>query len=305
MSDVTLPGAGGAADAADGLIKETSTRDFMKDVVEESRRQPVLVDFWAPWCGPCKQLSPVLEKVVRAAAGAVKLVKLNVDDNPGIAGQMGIQSIPAVFAFVNGQPVDGFMGAVPESQVKAFVERLGGRPGGDSAEAALAAAQAASKAGDLAAAARGFADILQRDSRNAEAIGGLAHCYLKMGDLDHARTTLALAGPELADKPPIASARAALKLAEQAAEAGDVAGLSAAVEADPNNHQARFDLAIALNAAGDKERAVDALLEIIRRQRGWNDDAARRQLLQLFDAWGPTDEVTRTGRRRLSSLLFA
>jgi putative thioredoxin len=311
MSDAILPGGGdgagtdGPAGEADGLIKETSTRTFVADVVEESRRQPVVVDFWAPWCGPCKQLTPVLEKVVRAAAGAVKLVKLNIDENPGIAGQMGIQSIPAVFAFSNGQPVDGFLGAVPESQVKAFIDRLGGKPGGGAAEAALAAARVAFEAGDLTAAARGFADILQSDSQNADAIGGLAHCYLKMGDLEHARTTLALAGPELANAAPITSARAALGLAEQAAEAGDVASLQAAVEADPKNHRARFDLAIALNAAGDREGAVEALLEIVRRERGWNDEAARRQLLQFFDAWGPADEVTQSGRRRLASLLFA
>ena len=309
MSDVILPGdradAAGATGAGDDLIKETSTGDFMKDVVEESRRQPVLVDFWAQWCGPCKQLTPLLEKVVRAAAGAVKLVKLNVDEHPGIAGQMGIQSIPAVFAFRDGQPVDGFKGAVPESQVKAFIERLGGKPGGGERQAALAAAGMALDSGDPTAAARGFADILRSDSQDADAIGGLAHCYLKMGDLDHARTTLALAGPEVADKAPIAGARAALELAEQAAEAGDATSLRAAVNADPNNHPARFDLAIALSAAGDKESAVEALLEIIRRERGWNDDAARWQLVRFFEAWGPADEVTQAGRRKLSSLLFS
>ena len=311
MSDLMFPGAGdgggaeGPAGEAEGLIKETSTRSFVADVIEESRRQPVLVDFWAPWCGPCKQLTPVLEKVVREAGGSVKLVKLNVDDHPSIAGQMGIQSIPAVFAFHDGRPVDGFMGAVPESQVKAFIERLGGKPGGGEREAALAAARTAFNSGDLTAAARGFAEILQSDSQNADAIGGLAQCYLQMGDLDHARATLALAGPELTEKPPVASARAALKLAEQASEAGDITSLRAAVEADPNNHQARFDFAIALNAAGDKEGAVEALLEIIRRKRDWNDDAARKQLLQFFDGWGPMDKVTQTGRRRLSSLLFS
>jgi putative thioredoxin len=307
MSDVINTGgvAAGQAAGTDGLVKDTSTRDFVKDVIEESRLQPVVVDFWAPWCGPCKQLTPILEQVVRAARGAVKLVKLNIDEHPSIAGQMGIQSIPAVFAFHNGQPVDGFMGALPESQVKAFVERLGGTPGGDETAAALEAAKAAFEAGDVANAGRGFGAVLQADPQNADAIGGLAQCYLKMGDLDHARTTLALAGPELADKAPIASARAALQLAEQAGDAGDVAALRAAVEADPNDHQARFDLAIALNAAGDKEGAVDALLETVRRQRGWNDDAARKQLVQFFDAWGPSDEATLAGRRRLSSLLFS
>ena len=313
MSDVILPGtgvnvgsnAGSPAEQAKGLVSDTSTRDFMRDVIEESRQQPVLVDFWAPWCEPCKQLKPILEKIVHAAGGAVKLVKLNIDEHPSIPGQMGVQSIPAVFAFVDGKPADGFMGAIPESQVKAFVERLGGKPGGGQAKEALAAAQTAFEAGDLTAAARGFATVLQTESQNTDAIGGLTHCYLKMGDLDNARATLALAGPELANKAPIASARATLQLAEQAGDAGDVATLSAAVEADPKNHQARFDLAVALNAANDREGAVDALLEIIRRERNWNDEAARHQLVQFFDAWGPSDEMTLAGRRKLSSLLFS
>lgn len=304
MSETMLPAGNGAG--AGRLVKDSSTRDFKADVIDESHNQPVLVDFWATWCGPCRQLTPMLEKVVGEMRGAIRLVKINVDENQALAGQMGIQSIPAVFAFKDGRPVDGFLGALPESQIRAFVERLGAVPGGSETEALLAAARDALEAGDTAGAARAFAGVLQRDAQNAEAIGGLAHCYLEMGDLDHARTTLALAGPELADKAPVASARAALRLAEQAGQVvGELPALRARVEAEPGNHQARFDLAVALNAAGDREGAVDRLIEIMRRDRNWNDDAARRQLIEFFDAWGPRDENTVAGRRKLSSLLFS
>lgn len=307
MSDFNMQNMAPGTDPAPAgaLIKDSSTRDFMADVIEASRQQPVLVDFWAPWCGPCKQLTPVLEKAVKAAGGAVKMVKINIDEHPGIAGQMGIQSIPAVFAFKDGQPVDGFMGALPESQVAAFIKQLGGAPDAVNKAAQIEAANAAFAGGDVAGAARAYAGVLQGESQNPEAIGGLARCYLEMGDLDHARQTLALAGPAIADKAPVAGARAALELAAQSGKAGDLEPLRAKVAANPKDHQARFDLAVALNAAGDREGAVDALIEIIRRERGWNDENARKQLLRFFDAWGPMDEFTIAGRRKLSSVLFA
>ena len=300
----TNPSAQGGKDAS-GLIKDTTTRDFMADVIEQSRKQPVLVDFWAPWCGPCKQLTPVLEKAVTDAGGTVKLVKLNIDEHPSIAGQMGIQSIPAVFAFKDGQPVDGFMGALPESQVKEFIERVGGKPGQDKIALALEAAQAAFVTGDHTDDARGFAGVLQADPQNEAAIAGLARCYVELGDIDHARQTLALASPAAAERAPVSGVRAALELAEQGNKAGDLAPLRAKVDADPNDFQARFDLAIALNAANDREAAIDQLLDIVKRKRDWNDEAARKQLVTFFEAWGPMDEHTLAGRRRLSSILVS
>jgi len=316
MSDMIVPQAGNETQTPQGsqgalgrgaadFIKDTTTREFKADVMDQSRLRPVIVDFWAPWCGPCKQLTPVLEKVVGEARGAVRLVKLNIDEHPGIAGQMGIQSIPAVFAFVDGKPVDGFMGAQGESEVRAFVQRLTGARDHQQVAAVLGPAQQALDAGDLGAAARGFAAALQLEAQNPDAIGGLAQCYLKAGDLDKARSTLALAAPDIAGKPAIAGARAALELADQAASAGDIGTLRAALAADPAAHQTRLDLAIALNASGDKDGATDELLHIIRHARTWNDEAARKQLLQFFDAWGPGEEATRNGRRKLSSLLFA
>ena len=286
------------------LIKNTTTKDFLRDVVEASREVPVLVDFWAPWCGPCRQLTPILEKAVRAAKGAVRLVKLNIDDHPQIPGQMGVQSIPAVFAFQDGRPVDGFMGALPESRVNDFIARLIGDSAGDTA-ADLEAAEAALSAGDVNSAARLFGEVLQKDRENAQALAGLAKCYIKTGDLVRAEQTLALVPPAKADSAPVASARAALELARKTPAAGDIETLRAKLAADPKDPQARFDLALALNAKGDRSGALDELLAVVAKNRGWNDDAARKQLLQLFDAWGPADPSTIAGRQRLSSLLFA
>ena len=291
---------GGEAD----LIKNTTTKDFLRDVIEASREVPVLVDFWAPWCGPCRQLTPILEKAVRAAKGAVRLVKLNIDEHPQIPGQMGVQSIPAVFAFQDGRPVDGFMGALPESRVNDFIARLIGDSAGDTA-ADLEAAEAALSAGDVNSAAQLFGEVLQKDRENAQALAGLAKCYIKTGDLARAEQTLALVPPAKADSSPVASARAALELARKTPAAGDIETLRAKLAADPKDPQARFDLALALSAKGDRSGALDELLAVVAKNRSWNDDAARKQLLQLFDAWGPADPSTIAGRQRLSSLLFA
>jgi len=291
---------GGEAD----LIKNTTTKDFLRDVIEASREVPVLVDFWAPWCGPCRQLTPILEKAVRAAKGAVRLVKLNIDEHPQIPGQMGVQSIPAVFAFQDGRPVDGFMGALPESRVNDFIARLIGDSAGDTA-ADLEAAEAALSAGDVNSAAQLFGEVMQKDRENAQALAGLAKCYIKTGDLARAEQTLALVPPAKADSSPVASARAALELARKTPAAGDIEALRAKLAADPKDPQARFDLALALSAKGDRSGALDELLAVVAKNRSWNDDAARKQLLQLFDAWGPADPSTIAGRQRLSSLLFA
>jgi putative thioredoxin len=301
--DTPILSEGGVAADAD-LIKNTTTKDFMRDVVEASREVPVLVDFWAPWCGPCRQLTPLLEKAVRAAKGAVKLVKMNIDEHPQIPGQMGVQSIPAVFAFQDGRPVDGFMGALPESRIKSFIARLIGDESADAA-ADLDAADEALAAGDANTAAQAFAEALQKDAENERAAAGLAKCYIKTGDLTRAEQTLALVPPAKADSAPVASARASLELARKAANAGDAESLRAKLAADPNDTQSRFYLAVALNAKGDRQGALDELLTIIRKDRGFNDDAARKELLQLFDAWGASDPATISGRQRLSSLLFA
>jgi putative thioredoxin len=286
----------------DGLVKDTTTQTFMADVVQESMKQPVLVDFWAEWCGPCKQLTPVIEKAVKAAGGKVKLVKMDIDKHPQIAGQLGVQSIPAVFAFSKGQPVDGFMGALPEGQVKAFIERLVGPVGPSSIDTALAEAEDALAAGDTATASRLFAQAYEEDPDNVKAIAGLARAATDAGELDQARATLSLTPKGHESDPPIAGARAALELAEQAASVGDLSGLLKEVAANPANHQARFDLALGLAAAGRREEAVDHLLDIVRRDRGWSEDGARKQ---FFEAWGPMDESTISGRRKLSSVLFS
>jgi putative thioredoxin len=290
---------------ADALVKDTTTQTFVKDVIEESKRQPVLVDFWAPWCGPCKQLTPIIEKVVKAAKGKVKLVKMNIDEHPAIPGQMGIQSIPAVIAFVNGQPADGFMGALPESQVTAFLERLTkGKIGGETKDL-LKAADAALVDGNPAGAADLYAQILAEDNANAHALAGLARCYVETGAIEQAKQTLALVPEAKRNEAPVAAARAALELSEQAKSLGPIAELEQKVAANALDHQARFDLALALNGKGRRQEALDQLIEIVKRDRKWNDDGARKQLVQLFDAWGPADEATIAGRRRLSSILFA
>jgi putative thioredoxin len=294
-----------SGEAPASAVKDTTTQTFVKDVIEESKRQPVLVDFWAEWCGPCKQLAPVLEKVVRAAKGKVKLVKMDIDKHPAIPGQLGIQSIPAVFAFVNGQPVDGFLGALPESQVTAFVERITKEPIGGEEKDLLNAADAALAKGDAAGAADLYAQVLAQDSGNVAALAGLAKSYVRTGAIEQAKQTLALVPDAKRNDNAVAAARAAVEVAEQAKSVGPVAELEQKVAANPLDHQARFDLAVALNSRGRRQEAVDNLLEIVRRDRKWNDDGARKQLVQLFDAWGPTDDATVTGRRRLSSILFS
>jgi putative thioredoxin len=286
-------------------VKDATTQSFVKDVIEESKRQPVLVDFWAPWCGPCKQLTPILEKAVKAAKGKVKLVKMNIDDHPQIPSQMGIQSIPAVIAFVNGQPADGFMGALPESQVVAFLERLTKDRIGGEAKDLLKAADAALAAGDAAGASDIYSQLLAEDASNLPALAGLARSYVETGALDQARQTLALVPEGKANDTAVAAARAALELAEQAKTLGPVTELERKVAANPLDHQARFDLALALNGEGRRADALEQLIAIVKRDRKWNDDGARKQLVQFFDAWGPADEATIEGRRRLSSILFA
>jgi putative thioredoxin len=306
---ISILGGGSAKkpEAAGDLIKETTTQTFVADVIEASRKVPVLVDFWAPWCGPCKQLTPVLEKVVKAARGAVRLVKMNIDDYPEVAGQLGVQSIPAVFAFKNGQPVDGFMGAVPESQVSAFIQRLLG-PGAGAADAGMTGledAQAAFEAGDIGGAAAGFAAVLQADPESVDAVAGLAKCYIATGDFARAEQTLALVAPAKQTAEAYVSAKAALELAKKAGPKPDIAALERAVAAHPADWDARFKLAIALNATGKRQAAMDQLFEIVRKDRVWNEDAARKQLIEFFEAWGAKDPLTLAGRQRLSSLLFA
>ncbi len=297
---------GGTTMTADALVTDTTTQTFVKDVIEASKQQPVLVDFWAPWCGPCKQLTPILEKVVRAAKGKVKLVKMNIDEHPAIPGQMGIQSIPAVIAFSNGQPVDGFMGALPESQVSDFIKRLVKEPieADDSAEA-LKTAEEVLAHGDAATAASIFAEIAAAEPENVAALAGMVRAYVKAGEIEQAKQTLALIPQAKQNDPAVATARAALELAEQAKAVGPIGDLEQKVAANPADHQARFDLAVALNAKGRREEAAEHLLTIVRRDRKWNDDAARKQLVQFFDAWGFADPAAVEGRKKLSSILFA
>jgi putative thioredoxin len=295
-------GEGAVPNAA---VKDTTTQSFVKDVIEESKRQPVLVDFWAEWCGPCKQLAPVLEKVVRASKGKVKLVKMDIDKHPSIPQQLGIQSIPAVFAFVNGQPVDGFLGALPESQVAAFVARVTkDRPGGEEQDLLKVADEALAQ-GDAAGAADLYAQVLARDAGNVAALAGLARSYVRTGAIEQAKQTLALVPEAKRNDAAVAAARAALEVAEQAKSVGPIAELEKKLTADPLDQQARFDLAVALNSKGRRQEAVDHLIAIVKRDRQWNEDGARKQLVQFFDAWGPTDEATVEGRKRLSSVLFS
>ncbi len=294
------------APAADpDLIKDTTTQGFRADVLEASRSVPVLVDFWAPWCGPCKQLTPVLEKAVRNARGKVRLVKMNIDDHPQISGQLGIQSIPAVIAFKNGQPLDGFMGALPESQVMAFIERVAGPVGPSDADQALEAAEQALAEKDFSGAAGLYGAVLQAEPDNLAALGGLARCFIALGELEQARGILTGLTPQQEKDAAVSGARAALAIAEQAESLGQPAELARRLERDPSDHQTRFDLALALNARGDRSGAAEQLLDIVRRDRTWNDEAARKQLLQFFEAWGPKDPAVVKGRQRLSSLLFA
>jgi putative thioredoxin len=295
-------GSGPAPQAASDLIKETTTQTFVKDVIEESKRQPVLIDFWAPWCGPCRQLTPILEKAVRAANGKVKLVKMNIDEHPAIPGQMGIQSIPAVIAFANGQPADGFMGAVPESQVTAFIDKLTGEP--NIAEI-LKEAEAVLAEGDPATAAQIYAEVLAADATNIAALAGLAKAYMATGAIERAKQTLAMVPESKRNDAGVKAVQASIDLAEQAKALGPVAELEQKVAANPLDHQARFDLATALNASGKRAEATRELLEIVKRDRKWNEDGARKQLVQFFEAWGPTDEATVEGRKRLSTILFS
>ncbi|MCB1378636.1 MAG: thioredoxin [Alphaproteobacteria bacterium] len=297
---------GGEPAAAADLVKESNTQNFMKDVVEASRKVPVIVDFWAPWCGPCKQLGPALEKVVKQASGKVRMVKINVDENQQLAAQMRVQSIPAVFAFVNGQPVDGFMGALPESQIKQFVDRLGGQ-GSMAAEieAAMAEAHELLEQQNIQGAAQVFASIVQADREHAGAIAGLARCQILAGDLENAQATLALVPPAKAGDPHVLSVKAALDMALNPVDLSESAALKARIDRDPDDFQARVDLAVLLNGAGERGEATDQLLYVIRKKRDWNDEAARKQLVKFFEAWGPKDEFTLQGRRKLSSLLFS
>ncbi len=300
----------GAGDnAASDLIKETTEADFMADVVEASQDVPVIVDFWAPWCGPCKTLGPLLEEAVTAAAGAVKMVKINVDEAQIIAGQMRVQSIPTVYAFHKGQPIDGFQGALPGSEIKAFIDRVieaaGGQSPGGQLNEAVAAAEEMLESGAAVDAAQTFAAILGEDPNHAAAYGGLVRAHIALDDLDQAEAILNGAPAEISNSPEVEAAHAQLELARQAADAGPVAELTAAVEADPDNHQGRFDLAQALHANGDVDGAVAQLLELFRRDREWNDGAAKAQLFTIFDALKPNDPVVLNGRRKLSSMIFA
>jgi putative thioredoxin len=301
-------GSGAAPQAATDLIKETTTQTFVKDVIEESKHQPVLIDFWAPWCGPCRQLTPIIEKAVRAAKGKVKLVKMNIDEHPTIPGQMGIQSIPAVIAFVNGQPADGFMGALPESQVTAFIDKLTANvpaAGEPNIPEILKEAETTLADGDPATAAQIYAEVLAFDPTNIAALAGLAKCYMATGAVEQANQTLALVPESKRDDPAVKAVQASIDLAEQAKSLGPVTELEQKVAANPLDHQARSDLATALNAGGKRTEATQQLLEVVKRDRKWNDDGARKQLVQFFEAWGPNDEATLEGRKRLSTILFS
>ena len=304
-------GNGTPGAAPGGLIKDSDTKSFMADVIEASQQVPVIVDFWAPWCGPCKQLGPALEKAVLAAKGAVRLVKVDIDKNQQLASQMRIQSIPAVYAFFQGRPVDGFVGALPDSQVKTFVSKLaemaGGAAGdGDAAIAeALAEAEASLEAGDAGTASALFNQILAHEPGHPAATAGILRCLVAAGEMKRAKELLATVPAELQADPAIVKVKAAIELAEQSAGAvGQLAELQAKVELNPSDHQSRFDLAMALYATGKQETAIGELLEIFKRDRPWNDEAARKQLVKFFEALGPTHALTVSGRRKLSSLMF-
>ncbi|HEY4636251.1 MAG TPA: thioredoxin [Rhodospirillales bacterium] len=309
MADMILgqPAAGGAPPA--DLVKDSDTAHFMADVIEASQTTPVVVDFWAPWCGPCKQLTPTIEKVIKGTRGAVKLVKINIDENQELAAQLRIQSIPTVFAFAAGRPVDGFAGALPESQVKAFVDRLLATAGGAAQESpiadALNQAKALFEAGDAKRAAALYGQVLAAEPENVAAIAGLARAQVANGELDKARETLAKVPEAGKGDAEVAAAKAALDLAEKSKGAGNLSELEARLAADPNDLQARFDRALALYGMGRREEAIDELLAILKKNREWNDQAARKQLVQFFEAQGPKDPLTLSGRRKLSSILFS
>jgi putative thioredoxin len=305
ITDPTQSEGAAAAPAENGaLIIDSDTERFATDVLDASAELPVIVDFWAPWCGPCKQLSPVLEKLVKEYAGAVRMVKINVDENQALAQQLRVQSIPMVYAFKDGRPVDAFTGALPESQLKQFIERLTGG-GGSPVDHALEQAKAALDGGDAQTAGDIFSQILQSEPDNAVAAGGLARALMALGD--HARAKEFIDGlpPELQNQADVAAARSALELAEASSDSGEVEELRAKVAHDPKDLQARFDLALALYGSHDAEGAIDELVEIVRRNREWNEQAARNQLIKIFDALGATDPVTIAGRRKLSSVLFS
>ena len=312
-----VPGAPGGDKPASGgatgpLIKDVTTATFMADVIEASRTVPVIVDFWAPWCGPCKQLGPILEKLVTAAGGKVRLAKVDIDQNQALAGQLRIQSIPMVYAFFGGRPVDGFAGAVPESQVKAFIDTLianaGGAPGGDGPDIAklIAEARETLAKGDEGGALSLYSQVLEHDEKNVDALAGLARCYIASGETEAAESILAELPDSAKNHVDAQAARAALELkAQGSALAGEAAALEAKVVADPNDHQSRYDLAVALLSNNQREASVDHLLEIMRRKRDWNDSAARKQLVKMFEAWGAQDPLTIEGRQRLSAILFS
>ncbi|MBY5579419.1 thioredoxin [Rhizobium leguminosarum] len=309
MTASTSFGAAPAPAAAAGsYITETTTANFAKDVIEESRKQPVLVDFWAPWCGPCKQLTPVLEKVINEAKGRVRLVKMNIDDHPSIAGQLGIQSIPAVIAFVNGRPADGFMGAVPESQIQQFIDRIAGPAGADEAaeiEAALTEAAELLAAGNINEAAQLYGAVMQADPENAKALAGMAECMIAANQHQRAREILTELPEELAKDAGIQAVLMKLEQIEEARKLGDPVALERELAANPDDHEARIKLAKIRNVEGRRDEAADHLLLIMRKDRAFDDDGARRQLLQFFEVWGFKDPATVAARRKLSAMLFS
>lgn len=302
------PAPGGPVLGGGPAIKDTTTADFTNDVIAESQNQPVLVDFWAPWCGPCKQLGPIIEKVVTESAGKVKLVKLNIDDHPAIPGQMGIQSIPAVVAFAGGKPIDAFMGAVPESQIRQFIDKAVKEGGGNAApdiDAIMAEGKAALESGDVNMAAQVFGSVLQEQPDNIKAMAGMAECMIAAGQTDRAQEMLDGLSDEQKAEPEVAAILARFALEKEVADLGDPDALEARLAANPDDHEARLDMAKILNVQGERDKAADYLLHVMKTDREWQDDGARKQLLQFFEIWGPTDAATISARRKLSSLMFS